>query len=123
MEETQTEKEECGSYTNKITVTNSKNMLDVIDIKAGKNNVIALKSTGEIYVSGTNYGISTDRQTNKFIKVEGLNQICMITAGTTREYCIKLNWKNPNLGRKRIWRTRSRRSKSNNCTNNSRKLK
>ena len=51
------EKEVSGSYTNSIQITKVKYLTGVIDIKAGKNHVIALKNTGEVYASGSNlYG-------------------------------------------------------------------
>ncbi len=47
-----------GSYTNIVrTPTKAKYITDIIDIEAGKNHTIALKSTGEVYVTGLNmYG-------------------------------------------------------------------
>lgn len=78
------EKEESGSYTNKITVTKAKNISDVIDIKAGKNHVIALKSNGEVYVTGSNLygelGINDTkiRKVDEFAKVANLDNVVMI---------------------------------------------
>ena len=91
----QTEKEEHGSYTNKITVTKSKNISDIIDIKAGKNHVIALKSNGEVYASGSNlYGeLGKDntkiRKTDEFTKIEGLDKVCKIGAGDSHNIVVK----------------------------------
>lgn len=74
-----------GSYTSKIPVTKAKNVTDVIDIKAGKNHCVILKSTGEVYVSGSNlYGElgqndSNIRKTKEFIKIPNLDNIVMIS--------------------------------------------
>ena len=89
------EKEEYGSYTNKIIVKRAKNISDVIDIRAGKNHVIALKSNGEVYASGSNlYGeLGQDntkvRRTNEFTKIEGLENVCMIGAGDSHNIALK----------------------------------
>lgn len=80
---------ECGigSYTNKITTpTKAKYIRDVIDIKAGKNHTMILKSTGEVYVTGSNlYGElginTTERKTKIFKKVDGLNKVVSIATG------------------------------------------
>lgn len=89
------EKGESGSYTNKITVTKAKNVSDIIDIRAGKNHTIALKSNGEVYVTGSNlYGELGQNNTKKkkvdeFTKIEGLNNVCMIGAGDSHNIALK----------------------------------
>lgn len=80
-------KVEFGSYTNKITVNKAKDITGVIDIKAGKNHAVILKSTGEVYVTGSNlYGElgqndTSIRKVKEFTKVEGLRKIIAIGAG------------------------------------------
>ena len=88
-------REEFGSYTNKITVTQSKNISDVIDIKAGKNHAIILKSNGEVYATGSNlYGElgqndTKRRKVDQFIKVPGLDNIVMIASGDSHNMALK----------------------------------
>lgn len=89
------EKEESGSYTNKIGIKQAKNITDVIDIRAGKNHVVALKSNGEVYVTGSNlYGElgqnnTNIRKTDEFIKVENIDKVVKIAAGDSHNIAIK----------------------------------
>ncbi len=76
-----------GSYTNIVrTPTKAKYITDIIDIEAGKNHTIALKSTGEVYVTGLNmYGVigngSTEvKKISQFAKVESIKGIGRIGA-------------------------------------------
>ena len=91
------EKEESGSYTNSIQITKAKYLTGVIDIKAGKNHVIALKNTGEVYASGSNlYGelgrnAETVRRTKEFIKVPILENIVMVGAGNNHSMALDSN--------------------------------
>lgn len=89
------EKVESGSYTNKITVTKAKNISDVIDIRAGKNHTLVLKSNGEVYVTGSNlYGElgqshSKIRKVDEFTKVPNLDNVVMIGAGDSHNLALK----------------------------------
>ena len=75
---------EHGVYTNKIPVTKSKNITDAIDVKAGKNHTVILKSTGEVFVTGSNlYGELGQndvniRKTKEFTKVPDFKDIVKI---------------------------------------------
>ena len=86
-----------GSYTNKIGVTKAKNITDAIDIKAGKNHVVVLKSTGEVYVTGSNlYGELGQndvniRKTKEFVKVPNLRDIVKIGAGNTQNLALQID--------------------------------
>ena len=86
-----------GNYTNKISSpTKAKFVTDAIDIKAGKNHTVILKSTGEVLVTGSNlYGElgtnSSLRKTNQFTKVENLNNVVAISAGDSNNTVIKID--------------------------------
>ena len=89
-------KVEYGTYTNKISVTRAKNITDAIDIKAGKNHTVILKSTGEIYVAGSNlYGELGQNDVNirkvkEFTKVASLRDIVKIGVRRFTEFSIKI---------------------------------
>lgn len=75
------------SYTNKVaTPTKAKYMSGAIDIAVGKNHSIALKTTGEVYVTGLNmYGQLGNNDTsikkvNTFTKVQNLSAVARISA-------------------------------------------
>lgn len=93
----QTVKEEFGTYTNKILVTKSKNITNAIDIKAGKNHAIILKSTGEVYVTGSNlYGELAQnnvsiRKIKEFTKISELKNIVKIGAGDTQNLALGID--------------------------------
>ncbi len=77
-----------GSYTNKVSIpTKAKYISDIIDIEIGKNHAIALKTTGEVYVTGLNMygqlgsGNTTIKKVSHFTKVESLKEVGRI--GTT----------------------------------------
>ncbi|MDE5831044.1 MAG: hypothetical protein K2H53_05425 [Clostridia bacterium] len=99
------EKEEYGSYTSKLKITKAKNISDAVDIKAGKNYTVILKSTGEVYVTGSNlYGElgqnnTTLRKVKEFTKVESLKDICMISAGYTHVLALRTRRKSKYMGR------------------------
>ena len=86
---------EYGTYTNKIPITKAKNITDAIDIKAGKNHTVILKSTGEVYVTGSNlYGELGQndvniRKTKEFTKVPGLRDIVKIGTGDSQNLALK----------------------------------
>lgn len=90
-------KQVSGSYTNKVTVTKAKDLSDIIDIKAGKNHAIALKSNGEVYVTGSNlYGElgmpnTSTKKVKQFTKVENIESIVMVAAGDTHNMALKLD--------------------------------
>lgn len=90
-------KQVSGSYTNKVTVTKAKDLSDVIDIKAGKNHAIALKSNGEVYVTGSNlYGElgmpnTTTKKVKQFTKLENIENSVMVSAGDTHNQVLKLD--------------------------------
>ncbi|MCI8519452.1 MAG: hypothetical protein HFJ51_05205 [Clostridia bacterium] len=77
----------------------AKNMTDVIEIKAGRNYTLALKSTGEIFVTGSNiYGELSQnnmgiRRINKFTKIESIDHVVKISAGDTHALALRDNGK------------------------------
>lgn len=86
-----------GSYTSRVTVTKAKDLSDVIDIKAGKNHAVALKSNGEVYVTGSNlYGElgmpnGATKKIKQFTKLDGIDNVVMIAAGCTHSMALKLD--------------------------------
>ncbi len=70
-------------------------MTDIIDIKAGKNHTVALKSTGEVYVTGSNlYGELGQNDTGltkvkEFTKVKELKNIVQIGVGDSTVMALK----------------------------------
>lgn len=99
---------EFGTYTNKIPVTKAKNITDAIDIKAGKNHTVILKSTGEVYVTGSNlYGELGQNDVNirkvkEFTKVPDLGDIVKIGVRRFTKSSIKIRWNSYDLGLKHI---------------------
>ena len=98
------ERVQFGSYTSSIQITKAKNIRGIIDIRAGKNHVIALKNTGEVYASGSNLYGQLGRnsvlitRTKEFIKVPNVENAVMIGTGEEHSLALDLDRKSLDMG-------------------------